>query len=45
MLIVDCSATDNDNSKPSTAFNDNLIINTKTAVTNLPEDGSVKTIP
>jgi len=45
MLIVDCSATDNDNSKPSTGFNDNIIINTKTAVTNLPEGRSVKRIP
>jgi hypothetical protein len=41
-LIVDCSATDNDNSKPSTRFNDNIIINTKTAVTNLPDVRSVK---
>lgn len=43
MLIVDCSATDN-KSKPSTGFNDNIIIITKTAVTNLPEVRNVKRI-
>jgi hypothetical protein len=43
MLNVDC--TDNGNSKPTTGFNDNIIINTKTAVTNLPEGRSVKRTP
>jgi hypothetical protein len=42
MLIVDCSVTDNDNSKPRTGFNDNIIINTKTVVTNLPEGKVLK---
>jgi hypothetical protein len=45
MLTVDYSATDNDNSKPSTGFNDNITNNAKTAVTNLPEGRSFKRIP
>ena len=45
ILNVDCSATDDDNSKPSTGFNDYIIINSKTAVTNLPECRYVKRIP
>jgi len=39
-----CSAIDN-KTKHSTGFNDNIIIITKTAVTNLPEVRNVKRIP
>jgi hypothetical protein len=44
-LIVDYSATDDNDSQPSTGFNGYIITNTKIAVANQPEGRSVKRIP